>query len=110
MDLYQKPTDTKRCLPFSSSHPNHCKANIPFNLARRICTIVENNKQKELHLAALKENLIEHQYPKSIISKGFEKALAIPQNTLRQPKETTTNNNNILAFISTHNPNNPAFV
>ena len=25
MDIYFKPTDTHRCLPFSSSHPNHCK-------------------------------------------------------------------------------------
>ena len=25
MDLYHKPTDTQRCLPFTSSHPNHCK-------------------------------------------------------------------------------------
>ena len=25
MDLYHKPTDIQRCLPFTSSHPNHCK-------------------------------------------------------------------------------------
>ena len=26
IDLYHKPTDTQRCLPFTSSHPqNHCK-------------------------------------------------------------------------------------
>ena len=33
IDLYHKPTDTQRCLPFTSSHPNHCKLNIPFCLA-----------------------------------------------------------------------------
>ena len=27
MDIYFKPTDTRRCLQFSSSHPNHCKKN-----------------------------------------------------------------------------------
>ena len=32
MDLYHKPTDIQRCLPFTSSHPNHCKRNIPFCL------------------------------------------------------------------------------
>ena len=31
MDLYHKPTDTKRCLPFTSNQPNHCKRNIPLN-------------------------------------------------------------------------------
>ena len=46
MDLYYKPTDTQRFLPFIFSHPKHCKRNIPFCLARRICTIAENNDEK----------------------------------------------------------------
>ena len=46
MDIYYKPTDTHRCLPFSSNHPNHCKKNIPFTLALRIFTIVKTLKQK----------------------------------------------------------------
>ena len=25
IDLYDQPTDTQRCLPFTFSHPNHCK-------------------------------------------------------------------------------------
>ena len=43
MDLYRKPTDTQRCLDFNSCHPTTCKTNIPFTMARRICTIVEKN-------------------------------------------------------------------
>ena len=46
MDLYHKPTDTQRCLPFTSSHPNQCKRTIPICLARRIFTIAENNAAK----------------------------------------------------------------
>ena len=46
-DSYTKPTDTRRYLPFSSSHPKHCKVNIPFCLARRICMIVENENAKK---------------------------------------------------------------
>ena len=56
-DNYFKPTDTCRFLPFSASHPNHCKKNIQFRLAQRICTIVENQQQKLRHLSELKENL-----------------------------------------------------
>ena len=56
MDLYHKPTDTQRCLPFTFSHPNHCKRNVPFCLAQRICTIAENNTEKLKSL----ENLITH--------------------------------------------------
>ena len=25
IDIYYKPTDTRRCHPFSSTYPNHCK-------------------------------------------------------------------------------------
>ena len=46
MDLYHKPTDTQRYVPFNSNHPPHCKRNIPFTLARRICAIVENQEKK----------------------------------------------------------------
>ena len=46
MNLYHKPTDTQKFLPFTSSHPNHCKRNILFCLAQRICAIAENNAEK----------------------------------------------------------------
>ena len=62
-DLYTKPTDTRRYLPFSSSHPKHCKVNIPFCLARRICTIVENENAKKSHLKELRAILLQQNYP-----------------------------------------------
>ena len=46
MDIYGKPTDTHRLLPFSSNHPKHCKKNIPFTLARRISTLLKTLKQR----------------------------------------------------------------
>ena len=64
MDLYQKPTDTQRCLPYSTSHPKHCLKNIPFVMARRICTIVEDNSLKNIHLREVKENFRTYGYPK----------------------------------------------
>ena len=50
MDIHFQPTDTRRCLNYSSSHPSHCKNNIPFTLAGRIFTIDENQQQKLRHL------------------------------------------------------------
>ena len=47
VDIYNKPTDSKRSVPFTSSHPQHCLTNIPFSLETRICTIVENENVKE---------------------------------------------------------------
>ena len=105
MDLYHKPTDTQRCLPFTSSHPNHCKRNIPFCLARRICTIAENNAEKLKNLENLKSNLSKYNYPDSLIKQGFQKTLSIPQKDLRKPKKSS--NKNILPFDTTFNPNNP---
>ena len=104
MDLYHKPTDTKRCLLFTSSHPNHCKRNIPFCLARRICTIAENNTEKLKNLENVKSNLSKYHYPNSLIKQGFQKALSIPQKDLRKPKKPS--NENILPLITTFNQNN----
>ena len=105
MDIYYKPTDTHRCLPFSSNHPNHCKKNIPFTLARRICTIVEITEAKMKHFENLKINLNKYQYPKQLTEFGINKALSIPLQELRTPK--TISNDNSLPFITTYNPNNP---
>ena len=57
MDIYYKPTDTHRCLPFSYKHPKHWKKNIPFTLARRICTVAKNTEAKMKHLENLKMDL-----------------------------------------------------
>ena len=104
MDLYHKPTDTRRYVPFSSNHPNHCKRNIPFTLARRICVIVENNSIKKKYLEELKNALYRQEYPTKIIEAGIKKALSIPQEQLRQKSTKTTKHT--LPFISTHSPNN----
>ena len=102
-----KATETHRCLPFSSNHPKHCQKNIPFTLARRICTIVENTEAKLKHSENLKMNLGRYQYPKHLIEFGINKALIIPLQELGTPK--TISNDNSLPFITTCNPNNPNF-
>ena len=105
MDLYHRPTDTQWCYPSSTSHPKHCLINIPFVLARRICTIVENNSLKNKHLWELKKNFRIYGYPEKVVEIGLQKALKIPQTELRHPK--TCKNNNNLTFVSTFNTNNP---
>ena len=103
MDLSHKPTDTQRCLPFTSSHPNHCKQNIPLCLAQRIRTIAETNTEKLKNLENLKSNLSKYHYPNSLKKQGFQRALSIPQKDLRKTKKPS--NENILPFITTFNPN-----
>ena len=91
-------------MPFTSNHPRHCLTNIPFSLARRICTIVENENVKEKRFKELKRTLLEQKYPKSLIEASILRAKEIPLEILRQPK--TAKNEEIIPFTFTYNPNN----
>ena len=84
MDLYHKLTDTQRCLPYSTSHPKHCLKNLPFAMARQICTIVENNSQKQTSME-LKENIRTYDYPEKMLKLEYKKD-QIPQKEICLPK------------------------
>ena len=105
MDIYSKPTESKRYVSFKSNHPKHCLKNIPFSLARRTCMIPEKDSLKEIKLKELETILLEQHYPGRIIKAGINKTLKTPQNELRNVKEQEKKK--ILPFISTFNPNNP---
>ena len=72
-DLYLKPTDTQRCLAFSTSRPKHCLKNIFFLRTRRICRIVENSSLRNKHLRDLKENFRTYGYPEKCVEIGIQK-------------------------------------
>ena len=104
-DIYHKSTDTKQYLHFKSSHERHTKINLPYSLARRICTIITNYDLRKTRLEELEISLLERGNPKKIIQNGIEKALNLDITTLRTPKVRQTDGN-VIAFVSTHNPNN----
>ena len=59
MDISSKLTDSKRYVPVTSNHSQHCLTNcLPFSLARRICTTVENENIKEKRFKELKKKNI----------------------------------------------------
>ena len=80
MNLYHKPTDSQRCLPFTSSKSNLCKRNIPFGLAQRICAIAENNAEE---FGKLKIKFIKIQFP------GFADKTRISESSLDTTKRLT---------------------
>ena len=104
MDIFYKKTDTRRCVPFNSCHPKQCKKNIPFTLARRICTIVENNEVRKKRLDELQKVLYSQEYPQNLVQEAIRKVTSIPIENLRASKAKTDSNN--LAFVTTFNPNN----
>ena len=59
MDLYNKSTDTQNVYLL---HSNHCKQNILFCSAQKICTIAENNPKKLKNLENLKLNLSKYHH------------------------------------------------
>ena len=103
-DIYYKPTDTHLFLPFNSCHPRHTKTSIPYSQARRICTIVDNKDTLMQRLHEMKTFFISRGYPTTLIDDSIKKSLSIPQHILRQTK--TKQNEDILPFVFTHNPNN----
>jgi hypothetical protein len=103
-DIYYKDTDTKQYLHFGSCHPRATKTNIPYNLSRRICTIVTNPDLRKIRLKEMEESLIKRGYPKNLINKGVSKAQALSIEQLRAPKDKS-GDNNIVAFVTTYNPN-----
>ena len=102
-DIFYKNTDTHQYLDFRSCHPSHTKRNIPFCLARRICTIVIDEEWRELRLSELHAYLKKQKYPEELINIGIEKAKAIPIAELRTTVSKTQDDDRT-PFVSTHNP------
>ncbi|MCG7874810.1 MAG: GIY-YIG nuclease family protein [Candidatus Thiodiazotropha endolucinida] len=103
-DIYFKTTDSKQYLNFKSCHPKPTKANIPYSLARRICTIVSDLHILQIRLHELATILIDRKYPWSVIKEGISRALQIPRNTLLNTQKEVEEN--LTPFISTFNPKN----
>ena len=104
MKIYSKPTDSKRYVSYLSDHPKPCLKNVPFCPGRRICVIVENKHVRYMKLKELRAILKTQKYPKIVVEKGIEKALAILQDQLRSEK--LKKKDDILPFISPYNLNN----
>ena len=51
-------------MPYLSSLAPHIKRNIPFNLARRICTILDKEETLQKRTEELQENLCNQGYPR----------------------------------------------
>ena len=102
-DIYHKPTDTQNYVTFKSAHPNHTLRNIPYNLARRLCTIVDDKTTLNTRLKESEENLKNLGYPKKMVESGIKKAREIPKEQLRETKEKSQERE-VLTYVSTNNP------
>ena len=106
-DIFYKPTDSKQYLIFNSCHPKHTKENIPFGLARRLCTIVSDEQILTKRIDELKTYLKAQNYPLSLIETGTKAALRLNKKSLRKVKDKPKGNR--IPFVNTHNPRNLDF-
>ncbi|XP_062604091.1 uncharacterized protein LOC134265884, partial [Saccostrea cucullata] len=106
-DIFYKSTDTHQYLHFGFSHPRHIKRAIPYNLARRICTIVSEEETRNQRLDELKIFLTDQHYPLSLINDGIRKAKELDREELINPTPNDEENIKILPLVTTYNPKNP---
>ena len=85
-DIYRKPTDSQQYVHFKSCHSSHTKENIPFSLARRICTIVENRELRNRKLIELQTTLTKRGYPETLTQNCIARSDVIPFTELRKEK------------------------
>ena len=108
-DLYTKETDSFNYYPFHSSGPKHIARNIPYNLAKRVCTIVSNTDQRDVRLGELKKRLVDKNYPISLVENSISNAKKLNREDLLKPT-TKNQKDKVITIVTEHNPNiNDAF-
>ena len=85
-DLFQKLTDSHHYIPFNSCNASQTKRNTPFNSARRICTIVDEETSIDEHMKELKKTLSKQGYPAKLIGTTIKEAKNSQKNQLQQQK------------------------
>ena len=105
-DIFYKETDSHNYVPFFSYHPRKTLSNIPYSLARRICTIVSDKDNRDVRLEELRRFLKRKHYPDGLIKNGIERACAIERQTLLNCKAKMPQDENI-PFVFTNNCSNP---
>ena len=85
-DIYAKPTDSHLYLPFSSSHPAHCKRAIPYGVALRIRRNCSSDDFLNKRCAEYKGYLKSQGYNAALVDKQFDKALSIERSELLKKK------------------------
>ena len=101
-DIYAKPTDSHLHLPFSSSHPFHCKRAIPYGVALRI----QRNCSTEEFLVKRSEEykgyLKRQNYNAALVDAQFEKAFNIERSELL--KKRIKLDKKVIQLVLDYNP------
>ena len=89
---------------FKSCHPTHTKRKIPYNLARRVCSIVTEENIRNQRLEELNVFLSAQNYPEKLILSAIETAKKIPQEIFRTTRKNVKDPY-LIPFVTTTIPN-----
>ena len=104
-DIYHKPTDAFNYFPFNSCAPGHIGRNIPYNLTRRIATIVSEEKTRNIRFNELIPRLLSKKYPIGLINDSIKKAKTLKREVLLRPKpQENKPGTEIITLVLEHNP------
>ena len=81
-DIYAKPTDSHLYLPFSSSHPAHCKRTIPYGVALRVRRNCSTDEFCSKRCVEYKGYLKSQGYNADLVDRQFDRALSIERSEL----------------------------
>ena len=100
---YTKPTDSGTFLPYDSSHPHHCKINIPYNMARRTKALTDDPKIALEKMQELAAKLDQGGYPDDTINQAIYQAMQLDTQKLllKKPKKQE---DNVITFVHTYDP------
>ena len=86
-DIFYKETNSKQYILFNSCYPKLTKINIPYNLARRLRTIVSEEHVVLIRMKKLKSFSVKQNYPLQTIDYGINRAMALDKHILRTVKK-----------------------
>ena len=69
-----KNTDSETFLHFKSSHPRHCKENIPQNMARRVKALTDDSELVNIQMSELSSRLLKAGYPEGLVYSAVQNA------------------------------------
>ena len=105
--VYNKETDSDTFLNFNSSHPRHVKENIPFNLARRIRMLTDDDESCRDEMNSLTMKFKNAQYPNGLIRTAVETAFKRDPKDLRKGTSRAADEGDLLTFVHFYDPTLP---
>lgn len=107
--VQNKDTDSGSYVHFDSSHPRHCKENIPFSMARRVRALTDDDDLALVQMSELKSKFKLGNYPQGLVNSAVQNAMMLSPLELRM-QEKHAKDDDIITFVHTFDPAHPELI